>query len=69
MNGIFPLNQLPSNQIKQKYCQGKEAYFNVSVAHTPEEFHPTKFDRLETELVKESGSYNKRWSRSIGNGG
>ena len=56
MNGIFPLNRLPSNQLKQKYCQGKEAYFNVSVAHTPEEFHPTKFDRLETELVKKSGS-------------
>ena len=51
-NGILPLNQLALNQLKQKHRQGKEAYFNVLVADTHEEFHPTKFDELEIVLVK-----------------
>ena len=51
-NGILPLNQLALNQLKQKHRQDKQADFNVLVADTPQEFHPTKFDELETELVK-----------------
>ena len=51
-NGILPLNQLALNQLKQKHRQSKEAHFNVLVTDTHEEFHPTKFDELEIELVK-----------------
>lgn len=50
--GILPLNQLALNQLKQKHRQGKEVHFNVLVTDTHEEFHPTKFDELEIELVK-----------------
>ena len=50
--GILPLNQLALNQLKQKHRQSKEAHFNVLVTDTHEEFHPTKFDELEIELVK-----------------
>ena len=39
-NGILPLNQKTSNQLKQKLPQGKEAELDVLLAHTPEQVHP-----------------------------